>query len=109
MRRLVIALGLTAALAGATPAAAQQGEGAFDARARERAAITASGAPPARRPTAAMRRARGALQRSLGRQGVVDVDPLTGTPRVLARLDGTLAGPRRGDPADVAQRYVREH
>ena len=109
MRRLVIALGLTAALAGATPAAAQQGEGAFDARARERAAITASGAPPARRPTAAMRRARGALQRSLGRQGVVDVDPLTGTPRVLARLDGALTGPRRGDPADVAQRYVREH
>ena len=32
------------------------------------------------------------LQKRLGSQGVVDLDRRTGTPRVLARLDGTLTG-----------------
>ena len=58
-------------------------------------------AAPAERPfldvreDAAAREAPGtpaqeALRRSLGMHGVVDVDPLTGTPRVVARLDGFL-------------------
>jgi extracellular elastinolytic metalloproteinase len=49
------------------------------------------------------------LRRSLGVQGVVDIDPLTGTPRVVARLDGFLTGPTARDPRDVVLDYVREH
>jgi extracellular elastinolytic metalloproteinase len=105
MRRWLIPVALLGALATAAPAAAQQ---PFDVRARERDALAAAG-ETARRPTVEMRRARSALARSLGDDAVLDVDPLTGTPRMLARLDGALAGPRRGDPAEIAQRYVREN
>jgi hypothetical protein len=49
------------------------------------------------------------LRSSLGLQGVVDVDPLTGTPRVVARLDGFLTGPAPGDPDDLVLAYVRTH
>src|SRR3954452_16277420 len=38
---------------------------------------------------------------------VRDVDPVTRTPRVLARLDGALAGPREGTAHEVALAYVR--
>jgi extracellular elastinolytic metalloproteinase len=54
------------------------------------------------------RAARRRLVRGLGRQAVLDADPLTATPRVLGKLNGTLTGPRAGDPADVALDYVRE-
>jgi extracellular elastinolytic metalloproteinase len=74
--------------------------------------------PPSERPfldvreDAAEREAEGtpaqdALRRSLGLQGVVDVDPLTGTPRVVARLDGFLTRPSPDDAAKVALDYVR--
>ena len=48
-----------------------------------------------------------ALRRSLGLHGVVDVDPLTGTPRVVARLDGFLTGPSDRDAVEIALDYVR--
>ncbi|HET6548679.1 MAG TPA: M36 family metallopeptidase, partial [Solirubrobacter sp.] len=48
-----------------------------------------------------------ALERRLGPQAVVDVDPLTRTPRMVARLDGALSGRASGAPEDVALRYVR--
>ena len=48
-----------------------------------------------------------ALERRLGDQAVVDVDPVTRTPRVLARLDGALSAPAAGAAEDVAMRYVR--
>ncbi|HXV32663.1 MAG TPA: M36 family metallopeptidase [Gaiellaceae bacterium] len=48
------------------------------------------------------------LRASLGAQGVVDVDPLTGTPRVVARLDGFLTAPADGDPRDLVLAYVRD-
>ena len=48
-----------------------------------------------------------ALERRLGDQAVVELDPVTRTPRVLARLDGALSGPASGSAADVALRYVR--
>ena len=35
------------------------------------------------------------LRKTLGPQGVVSLDPLTGTPRTVARLDGFLTGPSR--------------
>jgi hypothetical protein len=47
------------------------------------------------------------LRASLGLQGVVDLDPLTGTPRVVARLDGFLTEPAEGDAVDIALGYVR--
>ena len=50
-----------------------------------------------------------ALERRLGPQAVVDVDAATGTPRVLARLDGTLTGATSGAPEDVALSYVRRN
>ena len=47
------------------------------------------------------------LRSSLGLQGVVDVDPLTGTPRVVARLDGFLTGPSADDADAIVLDYVR--
>jgi hypothetical protein len=47
------------------------------------------------------------LRRSLGGEAVVDVDALTGTPRVIQRLDGTITGPAGGDPAAIARGWVR--
>src|SRR5215207_10593850 len=60
------------------------------------------------RQPAVDRAARRRLVRTLGRQAVLDADPLTGTPRVLGKLNGTLTGPRAGDPADIALDYVRD-
>ena len=50
-----------------------------------------------------------ALRASLGAVGVVGIDPVTGTPRFVARLDGFLTEPSTDDPADVVLGYVREH
>ncbi len=68
---------------------------------------TRPNATPPRRLAAGARAARKALVRSLGPEAVLDADPITATPRVLGRTDGTLTGPRAGDPADVALDYVR--
>src|SRR3954464_13805058 len=59
---------------------------------------------PARERTSAQ-----ALTKRLGGQAVVDVDSATGTPRVLARLDGALSGPSAGSPVAIADAYVRSH
>jgi hypothetical protein len=45
----------------------------------------------------------------LGPQAVVDVDPLTGTPRQLTRLDGYLTAPHSGSARAIALAYVRAH
>src|SRR5581483_3282859 len=54
-------------------------------------------------------RARVALARSLGTQGVVEVSPVTGTPRVLTRLDGFLTGPSAASARSIVLDYVRAH
>ena len=54
-------------------------------------------------PNAAAR----ALKKRLGPQAVLDVDPVTRTPRVLARLDGALTSPRSGTAQAIALAYVR--
>ncbi len=51
--------------------------------------------------------ARVALARTLGSQGVVDDDPVTGTLRFVGRLDGFLTGPSARPAADIAIDYVR--
>jgi extracellular elastinolytic metalloproteinase len=59
----------------------------------------------AARPPAAV----SGMRAALGTQGIVDVDPLTGTPRQVARLDGFLTGPSRKPAVQVARRYLRAH
>jgi extracellular elastinolytic metalloproteinase len=55
------------------------------------------------------RRARADLERSLGDEGVVATDRISGGARLVARTDGVLT-PRSSDPAaTVALQYVREH
>jgi extracellular elastinolytic metalloproteinase len=49
------------------------------------------------------------LRSQLGDQGIVDLDPLTGTPRQVARLDGFLTGPSHRPALKVAQDYIRAH
>ncbi|MDX6231681.1 MAG: extracellular elastinolytic metalloproteinase, partial [Nocardioidaceae bacterium] len=56
-------------------------------------------------PAAAVTR----LRQSLGVQGVVSIDPLTGTPRQVARLNGYLTGRSSAAPSRIALRYVRSH
>src|SRR3954447_23611354 len=67
------------------------------------------GAPPLPPPPAAARDARGAMRGSLGRQAIVDVDEITGTVRMLGRLDGTLTGAAPDAALDRATGYVRGH
>ncbi len=59
---------------------------------------------PARERTSAQ-----ALTKRLGAQTVVDVDPATGTPRMLGRLNGTLTAPSSDSPTEIADAYVRSH
>jgi extracellular elastinolytic metalloproteinase len=69
----------------------------------------APGAAPLRALAPAARDARARLVRRLGGETVLNADPLTATPRMLGRLDGTLTGPHAGDPADVALGYVDDN
>ncbi|HEY3530862.1 MAG TPA: M36 family metallopeptidase [Nocardioides sp.] len=45
----------------------------------------------------------------LGGQAIVDIDPLTGTPRQLGRLDGFLTGPHQGSARTIALDFVKSH
>jgi extracellular elastinolytic metalloproteinase len=49
------------------------------------------------------------LGHALGLQGAISIDPLTGTPRMVGRLDGFLTGPSAAPASDVALGYVRGH
>jgi Zn-dependent metalloprotease len=49
------------------------------------------------------------LQRSLGGQGLVTIDPLTGSPRQIAMVDGFLTGPSAARPETIALAYVTKH
>ena len=60
-------------------------------------------------PGRATDRARVALARHLGSQGVVIDDPLTGTLRMVGRLDGFLTSRSARPAAQVAMSYLRTH
>jgi extracellular elastinolytic metalloproteinase len=47
--------------------------------------------------------------RSLGVQGVVSIDPLTGTPRQVAKLNGFLTRPSTASARSIVLKYVRSH
>ena len=49
------------------------------------------------------------LRAQLGPQGVVDVDPLTGTPSSVSKLDGFLTGPSSAPAGRVVTSYVTSH
>ncbi|WP_222854013.1 M36 family metallopeptidase [Fodinicola acaciae] len=73
----------------------------------------AAAAPAAQKRAAAKSAAPSAgiksLRSQLGPQGVIDLDPLTSTPRTLAKLDGFLTAPSRKPAKDVALGYVSAH
>jgi hypothetical protein len=49
------------------------------------------------------------LRTRLGSEGVVSLDPLTSTPRMVGRTDGFLTGPSSRPAADIAMAYVRSN
>jgi len=49
------------------------------------------------------------LGHTLGLQGAISIDPLTGTPRMVGRLDGFLTAPSAAPASDVALGFVRGH
>ncbi len=93
---LALALGAAAGPAGAASSPGQRPLPDVDARARD-------GGPVSARERAARR----GLQRSLGGEGVVTTDRITGATRMVGRTDGLLTGRRRAPAADVALDYVR--
>ena len=78
----------------------------FDSRVPARRAASRSKAATTGR-TAAQRTAVRSLKAQLGAQGVVSIDPLTGTARSVQKLDGTLTGPASGDRSAIAMRWIR--
>jgi hypothetical protein len=65
------------------------------------------GAYDLRRPLTAARQA--AASRSFGGGALFELDPATGTVRILEKLDGYLTGPSRRPARSVALGYVRQH
>jgi extracellular elastinolytic metalloproteinase len=63
----------------------------------------------AKAPAIAVNPAQAALAKSLGADGFVDVDPVTGTPSAVARRDGFLTGPSPEDARAVVLDYVKAH
>ena len=74
--------------------------GNFDVRARGGAAVA---------PSARTARARVELARRLGTQGVIESDPVTGTLRMVGRLDGYLTGRSARPARTVAIGFVRSN
>ncbi len=70
--------------------------GTFDARSRGTAVA----------PAARTIRARTTLARQLGSQGIISSDPVTGTLRMVARLNGFLTGPSKRPASRVAMDFV---
>ena len=50
-----------------------------------------------------------ALKLSLGREGIVDIDPLTNTARFVGKTDGFLTKPSNKAPADIALDFLRKN
>ena len=102
---LAVVLAVTAPASSAGRAAPRRAtmnpaRGNFDIRARGGAAVA---------PSARTALARVDLARRLGNQGVIESDPLTGTLRMVGRLDGYLTEPSRRPAKAVAIGYVRSN
>ncbi len=111
MAALTAAMTLAAVLAVTAPARsdgrvlpgrvqASRGGGNFDVRAQGGEGVA---------PSARTARARIELARRLGAQGVIQSDPLTGTLRMVGRLDGYLTGRSTRPARTVAMGFVRSN
>jgi extracellular elastinolytic metalloproteinase len=113
---LAIAVGPAASAAPAAPTGLGDAGGKAAAGADRQSYDARTGDTPRARQTlrdraaaAAARPAAVDLRHSLGTEGVLEMDGLTGTPRQVNRLDGFLTGPRRGRPVDIALSYLRHN
>jgi extracellular elastinolytic metalloproteinase len=106
-RRNSMAVLVTLVLAGvpAGAARAQQGKVPNAPLSFLDASTGAPTVPPAPGVSAAALR----LREQLGSQTIVDVDPKTGTPRQIMRLDGFLTGPHHRPPREVAEEWIDEN
>jgi len=82
---------------------------AAEASARAGAVDVREPVASARALTSATLLARMQLGRSLGSQGIFELDPRTGTPRVVERLDGFLTGTSSDPARSIAMGFVRRH
>ena len=69
------------------------------------AVVLVVAAPAAAAPT----RQAAALARSLGPQGIAELDAKSGRPRIVARLDGYLTGRREAAPERIVRDYLTAH
>jgi extracellular elastinolytic metalloproteinase len=60
-------------------------------------------------PAPGARAKRAALRTRLGRSGVLDVNPITDTPRSLLKLDGALSGPSGAGREAIARSFLRRN
>jgi extracellular elastinolytic metalloproteinase len=93
--------------AGKTAAAAGHDKGFYDARAGGTTSV--KNLLDTKAGLASSRAATNKLRSSLGRQAVVEMDGLTGTPRQVARLNGFLTARSSAPAAKIAMRYVSAH
>ncbi|MEA2136128.1 MAG: extracellular elastinolytic metalloproteinase, partial [Solirubrobacteraceae bacterium] len=100
---MVVPAGAQSRRSGARPAAAKP---FLDVRDAQRRAVERRGDVSLRAPSAATRSARGRLRHA---GAALDVDALTGTPRLLAGRGAPLSAPASGDRRDVAERFIRRH
>jgi len=70
-----------------------------------RASYDVNAAAPAAAPPQPAKR----LVRQLGPEGIVEIDPVSGTPRRVGRTDGALTGRSAAAPTSVALGWVRSH
>jgi len=109
---LLVSVSAAAAAPARSPRSGPADPGAkpyLDVRTPATRGAEAPGAAPLRALPRADAAARRRLVGRLGGEAVLNADPITATPRMLGRLDGTLTGPRAGDPATVAMGYVDDN
>lgn len=77
---------------------ARQPSGSTERAAQARAQARASARPATR-----------SLERSLGDGSLLDIDAVTGTPRLVGMLDGYLTDPSSASPRSIAMGYLRDN
>ena len=103
----LVALPLALALLALAPVAgAQEGGNALEKKANFDVRQTPASRAELRGRAAGLPPAAAALKESLGVEGVVAFDPLTGTARAVGRTDGFLTGPSNAGAATVALGYA---
>lgn len=97
--------GPTTAPEATSPIASKERKGNYDARTPSKRSTYARAAKAVGKETAASEKFRA----SLGSQGVVAVDPNTGTPEQVTKLNGFLTGKSSKKATEIALAYVKAH